>query len=158
VLPGAGFPPLILVFALVGTGQIASAVSGLWFGSRNWPGPPARRLSFTLILLTGGMGLFVIATRIWLLFLAAGLFGTTVAPTIISGFMTADALGAQERRAEGLTWITAAMGLGISIGSALAGQVIDTWGTRTAFGCAAGCAALAAISAGTASAKRSTSG
>jgi len=45
------------------------------------------------------------------------------------------------------------MGTGISIGSAVVGDVVERWGTRVAF-TAAACCAAAAILAGASAAKR----
>lgn len=170
---GPGFAPLIATFALLGTAQtiidigtvafsgqhhakplsgailatiaLASAVSGLWYGSRGWSASPGRRLVAGLGLLAVGMLLFVAGSSMWFLFLAAAVLGLTIAPTVISGFLITGHLALEHRRTEAFTWITAAMGLGISAGSAAAGQIVDAWGTRAAFGCAASCAGLAAI-------------
>jgi MFS family permease len=68
-----------------------------------------------------------------------------VAPAIITGFSIVGATVPQEQMTEGLTWITSALGAGISIGSAATGQLAGGWGGRLAFACAASCAAAAAL-------------
>ena len=168
-----GFPALLLAFVLVGAAltvidlstvafsaqhhakalsglilaaiALASAASGLRYGSRQLRMAPQQRLPMALALLACGTLPFAAAPDVWFLFPAAGLLGLTVAPTLITGFSTAGLAVPAGQLTEGLTWVTAAMGVGISIGSASAGQIVDAWGTRASFGCAACCAGAAVL-------------
>jgi MFS family permease len=168
-----GFTALILAFILVGAAQtlidlntvafaarhhakplsglvltaiaLASAVSGLWYGSRSRHITPHRRLPAALSLLACGTLPFAVAPDVWFLFPAAVLLGFTVAPAIITGFSIVGLAVPPAQVTEGLTWVTSAMGTGIAIGSAAAGQFADGWGGRLGFACAACCAAAAAL-------------
>jgi hypothetical protein len=168
-----GFPALILVFVLVGAAEImidldtvafaarhhakplsglvltaialASAASGLRYGNRLGHRAPQNRLPAALSLLTCGMLPFVAAPDVWFLFPAAVLLGFTIAPVLITGFSIPELLVPEGQVTEGLTWVTSAMGTGIAIGSAVAGQLAAGWGGRLAFACAACCAAAAAF-------------
>ena len=124
---------------------VSSALCGLWYGAREWRHGPERRLVRTLVLLAIGAWGFVAATGIATLFVAALLFGLTLAPIFIDGFTIVHRVVPARHRTEGLTWLTTAVAAGIALGSALAGRTIDTWGTRAAFGSAAGCAALTVL-------------
>ena len=176
-----GFPLLILTFTAIGAAQtiidigtvafsgengakalsgpilgvlaLSSAVSGLWYGARQWRSTPERRLVTTLILFAGGTLLFVAAWSIWLLFLAALLLGLAVAPTMIAAFSIISRIVPERQLTEGLTWLTSSLGIGISAGSAVSGAVADRWGTRAAF-TVASCCAGAAMMAGMSTARR----
>ncbi len=139
--------PILAVLAL------SSAVTGLWYGARGWQSTPEHRLVTALTLFAGGTLLFVAGWSTWFLFLAAFLLGLAVAPTMITGFSIVGRRVPEGQLTEGLAWLTSSMGIGISIGSAVAGDVVDRWGTRAAFTVAAGCAA-AAILAGISTARR----
>jgi len=139
--------PILAVLAL------CSAASGLWYGARQWRSAPERRLVATLILFAGGTLLFVAASSIWFLFLAAFLLGLAVAPTMIAAFSIISRIVPERQLTEGLTWLTSSLGIGISAGSAISGAVADMWGTRAAFTAASSCAGTA-IMAGMSTARR----
>jgi MFS family permease len=126
---------------ILATMALSSALCGLWYGARRWRRPPRQRLVWTLgLFATSGLG-FVAAPNVATLFLAAALFGLTLAPTFIDGFSIAHSAVPAHRLTEGLTWMTTAAGTGIALGSAAAGHTIDAWGTGVTFTLAAGCAA-----------------
>ena len=168
-----GFLPLILTFVLVGavetlidlnvvvfaarhhakplsgavltTIALASTASGLYYGSREQRAAPSRRLPVALGLLTCGTLPFVVAPDVWFLFPAAVLLGFTQAPAVITGFATVRLAVKESQVTEGLTWITAALGGGIALGSVTAGQIAASWDSRAAFCCAVGGAGAAAL-------------
>jgi MFS family permease len=184
VLTAPGFLPLLLTFVAVGAAQtiidiaavafsaehgakalsglipaavaLASAISGLWYGPRRWRSAPWGRLLAALALFAGGTLLFVTAGSTWFLFPAAAVLGLGVAPVMIAGFSIVSRSVPSHQLTEGLTWLTAAVGLGISIRSATVGGVVDAWGTRPAAGCAG--AAVLAGGAVTAAGRRPTPG
>jgi Major Facilitator Superfamily len=170
-----GVPALVLAFIAIGTAQtiidvgtvaftsehrakplsglilallaLGSALSGLWYGTRGWQSPPGQRLTAALCAFTGGTLLFVAAPGTWFLFLAAPLLGFTVAPAMIAGFSIASRSVPEPQLTEGLTWLTASMGIGIALGSAITGGIVDTWGTRPAFTIASCCASASILAA-----------
>jgi MFS family permease len=133
---------------ILATMALSSALCGLWYGAREWRRPPQRRLFWTLVLLAAGTWGFVAASSIAAMFIAALLFGLTLAPIFIDGFTIVHRIVPAHYRTEGLTWLTTAVAAGIALGSAVAGRTIDAWGTRAAFGSATGCAALTILVAG----------
>jgi hypothetical protein len=130
---------------ILATMAVSSVLCGLWYGSREWHRPPQRRLLRTLVLLAVGTVGFVAASNIAAMFVAALLFGLTLAPIFIDGFAIVHRVVPAHHRTEGLAWLTTAVAVGIAVGSALAGRTIDAWGTRVTFGLATGCAALTAL-------------
>ncbi|MFD0385405.1 MFS transporter [Streptomyces stramineus] len=138
---------------VLGLLALGSAVAGLWYGARPWSSPPERRLAATLPLFTGGTLLFAVAPGVAFLFPAAVLLGLTMAPALIAGFSAVERYVPRHRLTEGMALVTTSMGLGISLGSATAGKVVDLWGPRAALGWA-GCWAAAAALAGLWTARR----
>jgi hypothetical protein len=135
---------------ILATLAIGSAASGLWYGARSWSRPPQRRLTLLLALMALGTLPFVAATGIGWLFAAAAALGLTMAPTLIAGYSI---VSSSVRPAH----LTTAAGIGISAGATLAGRVVDTWGTRTAFAAATGCAVVATATALMAASRSRTS-
>jgi hypothetical protein len=136
--------------AVLTTIALASTVSGLYYGSRGQRIAPCRRLPIALGLLTGGTLPFAVAPNVWFLFPAAVILGVTLAPAVITGFATVRLAVKENQVTEGLTWITAALGGGISLGSVTVGQIADAHipggsAGRAAFYCAVGCAGAAAL-------------
>jgi MFS family permease len=142
---------------ILATLAIGSAASGLWYGARSWSRPPQWRLALLLPLMTLGTLPFVAATGIGWLFVAAAALGLTMAPTLIAGYSIVSSSVRPAHLTEGLTWLTTAAGIGISAGATLAGRVVDTWGTRTAFAAATGCAVVATATALMAASRSRTS-
>jgi MFS family permease len=133
--------PILAVVAL------CSAASGLWYGTRQWRATAERRLVTTLPLFAAGTLVFVAAWSIWILFLAAFLLGLAVAPTMIAAYSIVSRIVPEPQLTEGLTWVTSALGVGISAGSAVSGTVVDMWGTRAAYAAASCCAGVAIMAA-----------
>lgn len=172
----AGFPMLLITFGLVAVASttvelttvafsqrhhatatsgailaamsLGSALCGLWYGSRQWRRSPELRLVRTSALLAASALSFIAASSITTLFIAAMLYGLTLAPIFIDGFAIVHRIMPPHQRTEGLAWPSTAVAAGMALGSAVAGRAIDAWGTRVAFGSAAGCAALVLLVAG----------
>lgn len=128
---------------ILATMALSSALCGLWYGARRWRRPPRDRLMWTVALLAVTSLGFVVAPNVPALFAAAALFGLTLAPTFIDGFAVVHDTVPAHRLTEGLTWMTTAAGIGIAVGSATAGQVVDARGTTVTFLVATGFAAAA---------------
>ncbi|GIJ60106.1 MFS transporter [Virgisporangium aurantiacum] len=128
---------------ILATMALSSALCGLWYGVRRWRRPPRDRLMWTVALLAVTSLGFAAAPNVPALFAAAALFGLTLAPTFIDGFAVVHETVPAHRLTEGLTWMTTAAGVGIAVGSATAGQVVDARGTTVTFLVATGFAAAA---------------
>ncbi|MFD9125968.1 MFS transporter [Kitasatospora sp. NPDC059571] len=64
----------------------------------------------------------------------AGLFcGLAIAPTLITGYTLVETLVADGAKTEAFTWLTGAIGLGLAVGSTVAGQLIDAGGPSAGF-------------------------
>lgn len=110
-----------------------SCVAGLLFGAIPWPIPLYRLLllgglataATTLPLLLVG-SLPALATAV----LVAGLF---FAPTMIVAMALVERLVPERRLTEGMTWLLAGLNVGVALGAAVAGQVVDAGGARAGF-------------------------
>jgi len=74
--------------------------------------------------------------------------GFSIAPTLVNGNGLVQELVARDRLTEGLNWVGAALGVGVSIGASIAGALIDRSGSHGGFlvvGDAAGLAVVATL-------------
>lgn len=128
---------------ILGTYAFGSAVGGLWYGSRNWRAPLERRFAVTLTLTVAGVATFWAQPS--LLSLDAGVLvaGLTIAPTLIAGYALIERQARGARQTEAMTWLSSAISIGVAVGSAICGRIIDTVGPRWGYGFAATCGAIA---------------
>ncbi len=112
---------------------LGSMVSGLGYGARHWLSPLSRRFVIGACALSALVSLFLLVGN--LVALAAVMFaaGFAVAPTLINGNALIQALVAPQQLTEGLTWMGTALGVGVSIGSWLAGARIDAVDAHAGF-------------------------
>jgi MFS family permease len=128
---------------ILGTYAFASGVGGLWYGSRAWRAPLERRFALTLVLTVAGVATFW--TQPTLLSLDGGVLiaGLTIAPTLIAGYALIERQTRGARQTEAMTWLSSAIAIGVAVGSAICGRIIDTVGPRWGYGFAATCGAIA---------------
>jgi MFS family permease len=132
-----------LLFACVAG---ASAVGGLWYGSRRWVGPERLRLppalaAFALgaLLLTLFVGSGALRGRQTslpaLLVLLALLIGTglAIAPGLIAQANLVDEYAPPDRLSEAQAWLNTAFTAGAAAGTALAGLLVDVGGPALSF-------------------------
>jgi predicted MFS family arabinose efflux permease len=68
-----------------------------------------------------------------------------VSPALISSFTLAEVLVPRASVTEAFTWIGTALGLGVAVGSSVAGKLVDVAGANTSFVVATVAAAVAAV-------------
>jgi MFS family permease len=131
---------------ILGAYALGSAVGGLCYGSRTWHAPVHRRFALTLCTVVAGTATFWAIPG--LAVMAAVIFccGLAISPTFIAGFSLIEQQAPAQRRTEGMAWLTSAISVGVAVGSAIAGHVIDVGGARWGYVLAAGCGAAAAVS------------
>lgn len=125
-----------------------SAVGGLLFGALRIPGSPIRQLLFLTAALVTISSLVAVATgavSVTIVLAAAGLF---FSPVMIVAYFAAHRAGGEHRQNSATTWVNTSHNIGASLGSALAGIVIQAAGVPAAtIGIASGAAALLVASA-----------
>ena len=111
----------------------ASFVGGILYGVVNWRiGAPAR-LAATLGLLSAATVALTLAGSIPLLYGGAAVAGFVIAPALITGYTLVEGLIPAEVRTEAFAWLNGSVGLGIALGAAVAGQLVDRFGEALAF-------------------------
>lgn len=161
VVANPGMAVLVLVFVAMGTifgatdvstvafaeeaGRPASAgvilavfaagslISGLLYGLRQWRRPLHVRFALGMVLLAAGVSLFFLVDSLEVLAAVMFVTGFAIAPTIVNGNGLAQQLVPPDRLTEGLTWIGTALGIGVSLGSSVAGSRIDQEGSHGGF-------------------------
>lgn len=118
---------------VIGVYALGSFVVGLILGAFN----PGIRLERQLLITIGVIAAtafpLLAANGVVTLAFAVFLSGVAIAPTFITAF------GLIERRVpaamltEGVTWVTTGIGIGMALGSAVAGWVVDTYGAESGF-------------------------
>jgi MFS family permease len=124
-----------LLFACIAGG---SALGGLWYGSRHWPG--AERVRLPVLLAATAAGLLAAAVLLGgvrgvvqappLVVLGALLLvtGLTIAPAIIIVGNLIDAQAPRSRLSEAQAWLSTAYTAGGAGGTAIAGWLVDAGG------------------------------
>jgi MFS family permease len=73
------------------------------------------------------------------------LVGATVAPTLINGNTLIEGMVPRQRLTEGLSWMGTGLGIGVAVGSSVAGPLIDLRGYTAGFGAVVTFATTAAL-------------
>ncbi|GAA3800277.1 MFS transporter [Cellulomonas soli] len=118
---------ILAVFAL------GSMLSGLAYGARHWVRPLWQRFAIGMIGLAVGASLFVAVDSLPALAAVMFVTGIAIAPTLVNGNGLVQDLVPPERLTEGLTWVGTSLGVGVSVGSSIAGAQIDAHGSRSGF-------------------------
>ncbi|HCV97437.1 MAG TPA: MFS transporter [Stenotrophomonas sp.] len=124
---------------------LGSCVAGLAFGAvaLRWP---LRRLLLLGGLATAASTLPLLQVDgIAALALAVLVAGVFFAPTMIVAMSIVERLVPAHRLTEGMTWLLAGLNVGVAMGAAAAGQVVDMAGARAGFGVAATGAAMVVL-------------
>jgi MFS family permease len=130
---------------ILGTYALGSATGGLWYGSRQWRAPVERRFAVTLTLTVLGVATFWAQPNLVTLTCGIYLCGLTIAPTLIAGFSLLEAQAKPGRRTEAMAWLSSGIGIGLAVGAAAAGFIIDGHGPRAGYVFAAACGAASAV-------------
>jgi len=127
----AGRPALAGVVLAAFAG--GSLLSGLVFGAVASGGPSRRRLATALALLVVALVLTLAAGSLLTLAASLAVAGVTISPSLITGFGLAEQASSRSRVTEALAWTSTALGVGVAIGAALVGPIIDARGADAAF-------------------------
>lgn len=118
---------LLAVFAF------GSLVAALVHGAITWRAPVWRLYATGVLALAAGASTFLFARNLWVLAVALVLTGLTIAPTMTNVNTIISKVVPPHQLTEGLTWMSTAMNLGVSVGSAVSGPVVDSSGAHAGF-------------------------
>lgn len=108
--------------------SFGSAVAGLVYGARQWQSSLSRRFLIGVALFGGLMGLYQLAHNVPILFICGLLAGSAVAPSFTNANSLVSRMVPKHRLTEGLAWMGTSIGVGASLGSSVAGRLIDLAG------------------------------
>lgn len=112
---------------------VGSAISGLTFGAMKWNVPMPR----LLVIGVSGTALttlpFLVVNSIATLSIAVFFAGVFFAPTMVTIMGIVEKVTPSAQLTEGMTWMIAGLQVGVALGAAASGQVVDSFGTRAGF-------------------------
>lgn len=130
---------------LLAANALGAFIGGVTYGSLRPAPEPRRRLPLLAALLAVGYLPLVAEFPLPATVVFAVLSGVLLPPMFACAFMAVDQLAPDGTVTEAFAWVVTAFALGISIGSGLAGVLVDGPGAGVAFLAAVGTAALGAV-------------
>ncbi len=130
---------------ILGTFALGSAVGGLWYGSRHWRAPIGRRFTITAALTVLGVSAFWAVPGLLALDAVGFVAGLAISPTLMTGYAILERQAPPHRSTEAMAWLSSTISVGVALGSAFAGHIIDAHGARWSFGFAASCGAAGVL-------------
>jgi MFS family permease len=118
--------------------SMGSAAGGLWYGARRWTSAPHARYPWVLVVMAVSTAPLLAAHSVPAAVVLSVVAGVAYAPTMSCQIALVNTLAPVGTVTEAFTWINAALGAGIALGTALAGGVV---GAGVAAPFALGCAA-----------------
>ncbi|GAA1985644.1 MFS transporter [Kitasatospora viridis] len=127
-----------------------SMLAGVAYGMADWRRSAQQRLLISYAALVLGCSMLWAMPNLTALAVAGLVCGLAIAPTLITGYTLVETLVADGAKTEAFTWLTGAIGLGLAIGSTVAGLLIDLSGPSLGFlmplaGAGAGLVALVTL-------------
>ncbi|MGW2253635.1 MFS transporter [Kitasatospora sp. NPDC001660] len=110
-----------------------SMVAGALYGAIAWRRAVQQRMVISYTLLVLGCSTLWAMPNLVTLSIAGLVCGLAIAPTLISGYTLVETLVADGAKTEAFTWLTGAIGLGLAVGSMVAGRLIDGHGPSAGF-------------------------
>lgn len=113
--------------------SVGSAIGGLVWGRCRHRRQVSTQLGTWVAIAAVGTAAAAVAPTLGLLAAALVVIGAVSAPAMIVAYLAADDLVPEGRRTEATTWVNTSTNVGIALGAAAAGVVIDSAGPATAF-------------------------
>lgn len=131
--------------AILAAFALGSMISGLAYGVRHWLSALWKRFAIGVVALAIGVSLFFAVDSLGALAGVMFLTGFAIAPTIINGNGLVQHFVPGNRLTEGLAWVGTSLGIGVSVGSSIAGNLIDARGSHGGFLVVVGSAVFAVV-------------
>ncbi|CAA9345844.1 MAG: Uncharacterized MFS-type transporter [uncultured Nocardioidaceae bacterium] len=123
---------------------LGSLLAGVAYGAVHWRSTAGPRFLVGVVLLAVGVAPVALIDDVLLMSAVVFVAGFAISPMLISGNQLVQDLVAPSRLTEGLSWVSTAIGVGVSAGSAISGAVVDATDASTAYLVPAGAGVLAA--------------
>lgn len=113
---------------------LSSCIAGLVFGTLKLKTPLPKLFLWAALATAITAVPFFFASNIWFLVLVVFIAGVFFSPTMIIAMGLVQKIVPEAKLTEGLTWMVTGLGIGVAMGAAIAGSVIDFAGVTPAFG------------------------
>ncbi|WP_433893241.1 MFS transporter [Streptomyces sp. CA-111067] len=128
---------------VLATYALGSCLAGLVFGLLTPRGPATKRFLLGICLMAVSMIPPLLVGNLPFLALALFFSGLCIAPTMVTVTGLVERSVPRAKLTEGMTWTTTGLTVGVAVGAALAGRVIDARDASTAFAVPASAAVFA---------------
>ncbi|MFQ6270471.1 MFS transporter [Kutzneria viridogrisea] len=139
-----GLGPAGLLMAMIAAGSL---VSGLVYGAVHWRASTGRRTVIAALGLAVGTVPLLLAGSVPVMAACAALAGLAASPLLICSYTLVQELVPARSRTEGFAWLSSAITLGMALGSAVAGGLVDLGGSPAALLLGVGCTAAGFLTA-----------
>ena len=123
---------------LLGIMALGSFISALLYGSRPWFVSQTKLFVGGLLVMAVGTSMIALVGSVPALAVAIFVTGSAISPTLTNVNNMVQKMVLPGQLTEGLTWLSTAMNLGISAGSAVVGTLIDRGGAHSGLWLAVG--------------------
>jgi len=110
-----------------------SLIAGFLTGAIRWRASPLARYRYGALGLALAMLPLPFVDQIWMLGSCLFVAGFAVSPTMVATMTLVEECVPRSRLTEGITWFSTGIALGVAPGAAIAGHLVDEFGTSTAF-------------------------
>lgn len=141
------FKPALSAGLLLAAFSAGSAIGGLLYGRHRWVSSPHLRLVMITAALAVASALLIPAPNMLLLGVVLATVGFFLAPSLITGYLLADALTSRDVQTEASSWINTAVNAGASAAAAAGGVMIEELGIPATFALGTAAAVLATLAA-----------
>jgi predicted MFS family arabinose efflux permease len=126
-----GHPGLTgVLLAIWATGSL---IAGIVTGAVQWKSPPLVRYRYGALCLALVMIPLPFVDSLWVFAICLFVAGFAISPTMVATMSLVEECVPASRLTEGITWFSTGIALGVAPGAAIAGLLIDEYGTSTAF-------------------------
>lgn len=119
-----------ILLAFFAAGSLTAA---LIYGARQWSQPLWKLFAIGIIALAVGVSTFLLAHSLLALGIIMWITGLAIAPTMTNVNTIISKVVPANQLTEGLTWMSTALNIGVSVGSAIGGRAIDMGGAHGGF-------------------------
>nr|WP_223875384.1 MFS transporter [Nanchangia anserum] len=119
-----------LAGVLLGIVAAGSLIGALVYGSRVWPLSQGRLFVVGITLMAAGNMVILLVHSMATFALVMFVMGLTIAPTMTNVNAMVQRIVHPSQLTEGLTWLSTFMNLGVAVGAACGGRMVDLHGAR----------------------------
>ncbi|MFE7778765.1 MFS transporter [Streptomyces sp. NPDC057445] len=124
---------------------LGSCLAGAVFGLLHLKGEPSRRWVLGVCAMAVSMIPLQLAGNLTILAVALFVAGLAIAPTMVTTMALVEAHVPRTKLTEGMTWTGTGLAVGVALGLAASGWVVDTYGAGAAYAVPAVAGAVAAV-------------